>query len=59
MRETLKAALVSLDQEARVAGRPDLVEHVEGVRLILASICQQLDAAREKTDVDNSNAQCR
>ena len=43
---TLQAALDKLHQEARAAGRPDLVEHVQGVRYIIGSICHELDKVR-------------
>jgi hypothetical protein len=44
--DDLRVALVRLDREAREAGRPDLTQHVEGVRLILEGLCQAIDAAK-------------
>jgi hypothetical protein len=47
MRYTLQSALDKLHQEAQAAGRPDLVDHVQGIRYIVEGICKELDAARE------------
>jgi hypothetical protein len=43
MRSELRDALKKLEQEARAAGRTDLVHHLDGVRSILESICQAID----------------
>jgi hypothetical protein len=45
MRYALRAALDRLHQEAEAADRPDLVQHVEGVRSILEMLCQKIDMA--------------
>jgi hypothetical protein len=46
MHDDLRDALANLERQARRAGRPDLIEHVEGVRLILEGLCQAIDAAK-------------
>jgi hypothetical protein len=43
MRSALRDALIELEQEARAAGRADLVHHLEGVWYLLESICQKID----------------
>jgi hypothetical protein len=43
MRPVLSEALAELEQEARAAGRADLVHHVQGARYILESVCQAID----------------
>jgi hypothetical protein len=45
MRDTLKTALVSLDREVLLAGRPDLVHEVEEAWLKLQHVCDEIDAA--------------
>ena len=60
MRDTLKTALVSLDREVLLAGRPDLVQEVEEAWLKLQRVCDEIDAAdaesssTDKRDVDKS-----
>jgi hypothetical protein len=49
MDHTLQKALDKVQQEAQAAGRPDLVEHLQGVRYIIESICKELDATTEAT----------
>jgi hypothetical protein len=43
MRPALCRELTELEQEARAAGRADLVHHVQGARYILESVCLAID----------------